>query len=391
MIEQQQNPKVMCPPEKQSWKGWFEGITKSYKTVRYEAVERNIDVSELDRFYNLLYGFLYESPACLAEYNWNFIIDIDRELLMSYRHGYEAEERRIQDLIYAAELEKKKEETLLAIPEPPKYQGMTKTPDIFNTGIVSTNQGSNLRMNKGDWIMFAGIQQGIWLHGDCYEWTGTSWLRIPYTNSDAYMAANFDITENAPNSEFFKLQVRYFFGSQATVDQINALQIILRNPGFIQSQDYRAAINGFKMWYNGNAEFNNITARGHIEASSGTFHGRLEGLEGYIKTTLNVGDRWNNNGGNNNLNAPGFFVPGTGSGTGYWVRATSLVVEDTFGIGDLTKERTNAEFNNTLIKHNGTTHTETQSIIEGTYTLVQLNTQINNKLGLPNQPGYRKL
>ena len=56
-------------------------------------------------------------------------------------------------------------------------------------------------------------------------------------------------------------------------------QVVIREDnkeGYIQSAGYHKGKNGFIIKWNGDVEFNNITARGHIEADTGYFRGAVE-------------------------------------------------------------------------------------------------------------------
>lgn len=56
----------------------------------------------------------------------------------------------------------------------------------------------------------------------------------------------------------------------------------------IRSTDYVAGSAGFNLNRSGSAEFNNITARGHIEATSGSFAGTLSGATGTFSGNLSA-------------------------------------------------------------------------------------------------------
>ncbi|MFC0225695.1 DUF1983 domain-containing protein [Serratia aquatilis] len=56
---------------------------------------------------------------------------------------------------------------------------------------------------------------------------------------------------------------------------------------YIQSENYDwNAKTGWAINKNGGAVFNNVTVRGHVEATSGTFSGRIEGGDGYFRGTV---------------------------------------------------------------------------------------------------------
>ena len=59
--------------------------------------------------------------------------------------------------------------------------------------------------------------------------------------------------------------------------------------GYIESAGYKEGEKGFIIRWNGNAEFNNVTVRGHIEANSGFFTGTLRAGEILVTGTVNSG------------------------------------------------------------------------------------------------------
>ncbi|EOI7383657.1 DUF1983 domain-containing protein, partial [Yersinia enterocolitica] len=57
---------------------------------------------------------------------------------------------------------------------------------------------------------------------------------------------------------------------------------------YIMSNDYVMGMLGWKIDKDGNAEFNNVTVRGTVYATAGTFSGRIESNDGYFKGDVYV-------------------------------------------------------------------------------------------------------
>ncbi|HDL7330138.1 TPA: DUF1983 domain-containing protein, partial [Yersinia enterocolitica] len=55
---------------------------------------------------------------------------------------------------------------------------------------------------------------------------------------------------------------------------------------YIMSNDYVMGMLGWKIDKDGNAEFNNVTVRGTVYATAGTFSGRIESNDGYFGGTV---------------------------------------------------------------------------------------------------------
>ncbi|MGE5032650.1 phage tail tip fiber protein, partial [Yersinia enterocolitica] len=57
---------------------------------------------------------------------------------------------------------------------------------------------------------------------------------------------------------------------------------------YIMSNDYVMGMLGWKIDKDGNAEFNDVTVRGTVYATAGTFSGRIESNDGYFKGDVYV-------------------------------------------------------------------------------------------------------
>ena len=68
---------------------------------------------------------------------------------------------------------------------------------------------------------------------------------------------------------------RLLVAQRAFIEELQSQIITLKNGGLIQSENFKESENGFKINSNGNAEFNDIIARGHIVADTGEFRGEF--------------------------------------------------------------------------------------------------------------------
>jgi len=187
--------------------------------------------------------------------------------------------------------------------EAPKYLGKTYSMGTL-TGVVYLYKGQGVsaqeyQAHKDDWVIFAGITSSSgWTNGRVYQWNGVRWIPItPPTaqerqNAVMYMMASTDITEGAPSHIFSFAQIRSLVTEAIFTELLGAGEIELnddygRGGGVIKSSNFSEANNtGWMIDFLGNAIFNNIRARGHIEATSGRFRGSVEMG---IPTTIHAG------------------------------------------------------------------------------------------------------
>jgi len=171
---------------------------------------------------------------------------------------------------------------------PARYLGtVTALPSTANAFIVTGPVQGQVRARQGDYVL-AVADGPNWRAGRVYQWTGIAWeFRPPESHADLYIRCfkdGLDVPELTQDMGWFgAVFARLLVVQQAFIEELQAQHITLKNGGLIQSENYRPGILGFKIEHNGNAEFNNIRARGHIEATSGTFHGRIEAGEGYFR------------------------------------------------------------------------------------------------------------
>jgi len=156
----------------------------------------------------------------------------------------------------------------------PRYRGW-----FISIGTIN-DQGQGVIggfiMNKGDWILYLGSPQDDWIPEYCYEWTG-QWVRVPFEEMSKYMAATHDLTEGRPNAAFMAVFCRMLWAQSAMIDELRSRLIILEGSNAaIQSFDFISVndqqgrpAKGFRIKADGEAEFNEITARGIINATLG--------------------------------------------------------------------------------------------------------------------------
>jgi len=183
----------------------------------------------------------------------------------------------------------------------PRYRGAASVADTANTGVISTNQGSSLEMNRGDWVAYLGNQIGIWTPFYCYRWNGEQWSAISTSESEPYMAALSDITQGAPLGVFSTILTQKIMALQVVADRIETQLITLRNNGVIKSEGFTGIDNptpGFQIkaydqpTAGGLIEANNIKTRNmvavDINATSGSFTGTINATSGtFNNATIN--------------------------------------------------------------------------------------------------------
>jgi hypothetical protein len=179
-----------------------------------------------------------------------------------------------------------------------KYLG--KTVNTTNTSSVvikyTDTYSLTVTANVGDWVSYVGTSlagTSPWQKNYCLQWRGTQegWVKLDPLSSEFtahYMEALNDITEGAIEGVFSWIMTRKIMATEAFIDYLSAMEIQLNQriingkleTGSIRSNNYIAGVRGFKINYDGDAEFSNATVRGHIEAKSGTFKGELQAATG---------------------------------------------------------------------------------------------------------------
>jgi hypothetical protein len=167
----------------------------------------------------------------------------------------------------------------------PKYLGITETVTNSKTVVIKLKEGSTVKVdaNTGDWVSFKGTSLGgssPWKKNYCLQWNGSQWVQLdPLSSADTahYMAALTDITDGAEEGVFSWIMAKKLMATDAFIKYLQVLDIELSEleengkvqRGGIRSAGHEPGKSGFKIDYSGDAEFNGIIARGHIEADSG--------------------------------------------------------------------------------------------------------------------------
>jgi len=184
----------------------------------------------------------------------------------------------------------------------PRYRGAASVADFENTGIISTNQGDDLIMNGGDYVMFIGNATGSnphWRPTYMYQWDAAEgqWYELDESvNWYKYLDGVSDLTAGAPRAVFSTAFIKELFAQTVNADLVRArmrLQVgednafieISGQSNVIKSSNYDPDTpaeerQGFIINGNGEAEFNNGKFRGFIEAVDGRFRGFIEATGG---------------------------------------------------------------------------------------------------------------
>ena len=129
---------------------------------------------------------------------------------------------------------------------------------------------------SGDWYLNTG-------DGYCYYYTGSSWTKITSYSDYRYLQAMDDMVNlsatlksNSSLTTSVNNWVKNLCAGTVLADTIATKTINLKTSGIIKSNNYVAGKTGFKIDYNGNAEFNNGTFN-NITSDKGTFtHATIE-------------------------------------------------------------------------------------------------------------------
>jgi hypothetical protein len=185
------------------------------------------------------------------------------------------------------------------------YRGATINADTTNTGIVSTTQGGNLRMNHLDYVLF-NAATSFWTENYIYEWNALKreWSRLERPNNwEKYLEAVSDMTANAPEGVFSNAFIKNLVAENAFLTNLFAKTITLKrdttvNPNVIgKIKSEGLGTDGkplFEIDADGKAKFMDASIKGYIEATDGIFNG-----------TFLAGDAWNKDGSVNNVNSYG--------------------------------------------------------------------------------------
>jgi hypothetical protein len=190
----------------------------------------------------------------------------------------------------------------------PAYRG-----PVTDNEVNASQYTGILKMNIGDYVMYTGQPKGIWVYGTMYQWGGANWTPLAFPtkdnrqNADKYLEGTGHLTSGAPPAVFSQAQIGSAVMDSLFTSLMNSQEIELQEvmgpdgkirKGILRSSNY-SSVNktGFQIDTEGNAEFNNGTFRGIIEALGGIFNG-----------TLVVGKAWDKNGNVADANARGSLL-----------------------------------------------------------------------------------
>ena len=158
----------------------------------------------------------------------------------------------------------------------PKYLGLTENINTYNNVVIIN--GIEAYANEGDWVMRKSS-------ATVYQWKTfegrLQWVPIPRPteterqNAAMYLLATTDLTDGAPMGIFSDMQARSLIAKTIFTKLLAAGEVELNDEyglgGIIRSANYRTSggVLGWMIDFLGNAIFNNITAKGHIDATSG--------------------------------------------------------------------------------------------------------------------------
>lgn len=166
----------------------------------------------------------------------------------------------------------------------PRYLGtVTTAPSTSLVTIVKGPTTGIVDANIGDWVLMTTTGTA-WTVGECYRWNGNTWERLdPTTHVEQYQAALYDILSIASlvtdTGYFGALFAKVIVAQKAAIDELQTKVITLSTTGVIRSANYDSGVAGFRIGADGQAEFNNIVARGSVYADTGVFSGGMGLLE----------------------------------------------------------------------------------------------------------------
>jgi hypothetical protein len=188
----------------------------------------------------------------------------------------------------------------------PRYRGAVSqgNADTNNTGQITTNQGLNLTMNHGDYVMYLGNNAGsnpVWRTGYIYQWDGNSrkWNeRARPTSNDTATASMYwdamnDLTANAPEMFVSTGFIRSLIADEAFIRYLFAKLIVMTSDGEIRSEGFTGidgATPGF--WLKA---FDQATGGGLIEANNIKTK-NMKAVNADVEGGLNAGKSFNADG-----------------------------------------------------------------------------------------------
>jgi len=150
-------------------------------------------------------------------------------------------------------------------------------------GEVTAIQGSYVLAVAG-----GTVGADIWKAGYVYQWSGVAWEeRAPEKYSDLYISCFKDglgVFELKQDIGWFGgVMAGLLCAQQGFIEKFETIFMLLKKDGIIKSEYFEEGKKGFRIKYDGDAEFNDGNFRGHIDAKSGSFHGHLDAESGSFK------------------------------------------------------------------------------------------------------------
>jgi len=145
---------------------------------------------------------------------------------------------------------------------------------------------------QGDWVAYLGedVPNSIWKEGYCMRWTGIQWEQVQMEadgnfDSNPYIDALLDLTENAPRGTFLSILVRDLIAKTAMIERLFSHKLRIQTLTDADGK-HEGAIYGGGYDENGNNP-NNLAGfylgtDGELNAVGGTFTGRIEAYEGHF-------------------------------------------------------------------------------------------------------------
>jgi len=157
----------------------------------------------------------------------------------------------------------------------PRYLGTVQELTVSNAtvNIIKGPVQDQVQARQGDYVLaIAALNSRS--AGSVFQWSGVAWeFRSPETHADLYMRCfkdGLDVPALTHDMGWFgAVFAKLIVAQQAFIEELSAQVITLQHDGIIKSSIFQTGVSGFQLKSNGDAEFNNITARGHIEAESG--------------------------------------------------------------------------------------------------------------------------
>jgi hypothetical protein len=155
----------------------------------------------------------------------------------------------------------------------PRYRGLfTVRPESNSTPVIG-----DIVANKGDYIMYNGVQEGIWQPSRMYQWDGKIWSQLSIEeNRWKYLDGINDLTTGAIDGIFSNAFINTLIAKTAIIEKLFAETITINQDGSIQSENYVPGVSGSIIKAGGYVEFNDGLFRGTLDINNGIYRGELE-------------------------------------------------------------------------------------------------------------------